>query len=408
MRPRYRRASGPCGLGTSSPHPLAHAVQPVQAARIAGRHGCAAACARPTALTLTVPDPLAPGAFMPGAGGACSYVRQGGPGHRFAWRWPAAFRVMFHAIPSFGPHCGRGAVRRSVFRPLASAGTAAIRTAHPGGQRGCCTGIHAAGHISPGEGNHHTPNRHPAGGGGDRGLCHPNGKLSLDTPVETGSRLGLTARETPASVTVVDRATIEARGAQDPGNLAGRARRDRARCAGQRGRELPWFWQRLAGPVVQRHHGAVQHCGAPVDSWIYDRVEAIGGPSSFLFGSGAVGGSINYITKTPERTDFTEAQVRAGSHRLREVSIGINRRLGSAATAAGGGTAHYARLDLNHRDGGSWTEGTERRATQLATSLLSDLGGGWSHLLAYEYQNENVHRPYWGTPCCNRPWGVAH
>ena len=33
--------------------------------------------------------------------------------------------------------------------------------------------------------------------------------------METGSRLGLTARETPASVTVVDRATIEARGAQD-------------------------------------------------------------------------------------------------------------------------------------------------------------------------------------------------
>lgn len=42
-----------------------------------------------------------------------------------------------------------------------------------------------------------------------------NGKLNLDTPVETGSRLGLTARETPASVTVVDRATIDARGAQD-------------------------------------------------------------------------------------------------------------------------------------------------------------------------------------------------
>ena len=37
----------------------------------------------------------------------------------------------------------------------------------------------------------------------------------LDTPIETGSRLGLTSRETPASVNVVDRATIELRGAQD-------------------------------------------------------------------------------------------------------------------------------------------------------------------------------------------------
>ncbi|MFS2056192.1 TonB-dependent receptor plug domain-containing protein, partial [Variovorax sp. CT11-76] len=43
----------------------------------------------------------------------------------------------------------------------------------------------------------------------------PNGRLNLDTPSDTGSRLGLTPRETPASVSVVDRATIEARGAQD-------------------------------------------------------------------------------------------------------------------------------------------------------------------------------------------------
>lgn len=34
------------------------------------------------------------------------------------------------------------------------------------------------------------------------------GLLPLDTPVETGSRLGLTPRETPASVTVVDLSLI--------------------------------------------------------------------------------------------------------------------------------------------------------------------------------------------------------
>ena len=43
----------------------------------------------------------------------------------------------------------------------------------------------------------------------------PNGRLDMDIPNLAGSRLGLTERETPASVTVVDRATIEARGARD-------------------------------------------------------------------------------------------------------------------------------------------------------------------------------------------------
>ena len=233
----------------------------------------------------------------------------------------------------------------------------------------------------------------------------PNGKLQLDTPVETGSRLGLTARETPASVTVVDRATIDARGAQDtqeilraiPGVTAHNAPGSMA--ASYRG-----F---TGNAVTQLYNGITVHYGSAtraVDSWIYDRVEAIGGASSFLYGSGAVGGSLNYITKTAERSDFTEAQLRLGSYDLKEASVGLNRRL--AGTPGDSGPAHFARLDLNHRDAGSWTQGTHTRSTQLATSLLSDLGGGITHLLAYEYQTDHVDRPYWGTPVLNPAGGA--
>lgn len=228
----------------------------------------------------------------------------------------------------------------------------------------------------------------------------PNGRLNLDTPVETGSRLGLSARETPASVTVVDRATIEARGAQDtqeilraiPGVTAHNA-------PGSIGVSYRGFG---SGSIGQMFNGiSVQYSIAarPVDSWIYDRVEAIGGPSSFLFGSGAVGGSINYITKTAERHNFTEGQLRLGQNDLKEVSLGLNRRLGSSDGTAG--AQHFARIDLNHRNAGHWVDGMHTRSTQLATSLLSDLGGGFTHTLAYEYQNEDVHRPYWGTPLLN-------
>lgn len=235
----------------------------------------------------------------------------------------------------------------------------------------------------------------------------PNGRLNLDTPVETGSRLGLSARETPASVTVVDRATIEARGAQDtqeilraiPGVTAHNA-------PGSIGVSYRGFG---SGSIGQMFNGiSVQYSIAarPVDSWIYDRVEAIGGPSSFLFGSGAVGGSINYITKTAERHNFTEGQLRLGQNDLKEVSLGLNRRLGSSDGTAG--AQHFARIDLNHRNAGHWVDGTRTRSTQLATSLLSDLGGGLTHTLAYEYQNEDMHRPYWGTPLLNPVAGELH
>lgn len=226
----------------------------------------------------------------------------------------------------------------------------------------------------------------------------PNGRLNLDTPSETGSRLGLTPRETPASVSVVDRATIEARGAQDtqeilravPGITAHNA-------PGNIGVSYRGFG---AGSLSQMFNGInVQYSIAarPVDSWIYDRVEVIGGPSSFLFGAGAVGGSINYISKIAERSDLTEARLRLGTQQLKEASIGLNRRI----AGDGGAGSHYARIDLNRKDADGWTDGTRTRATQLAASLLSDFGGGFTHTLAYEYQDEWVDRPYWGTPLLN-------
>jgi iron complex outermembrane receptor protein len=151
-----------------------------------------------------------------------------------------------------------------------------------------------------------------------------------------------------------------------------------------------------SGSVSQLFNGInVQYSIAarPVDSWIYDSVEAIGGPSSFLFGAGAVGGSINYITKLAKRQPLLEARVRLGTQDLREASFGLNHQLGD--------TGHFVRIDANHRDANGWTDGTRTRSTQLAASLLSELGQGFTHTLAYEYQGEDVDRPYWGTPLRN-------
>ncbi len=227
----------------------------------------------------------------------------------------------------------------------------------------------------------------------------PMGRLNLDSPSDTASRLGLTPRETPAAVTIVDRATIEARGAQDtqeilravPGVTAHNA-------PGSIGVSYRGFGGASLSQLFNGVNVQYSIAARPVDSWIYDRIEAIGGASSFLYGAGAVGGTINYITKLAERSDFSEAQLRLGSNALKEVSAGINRRIAGDGIAAG---SHFLRLDVNHRDTDGWTDGTRSRSTQIATSLLSDLGGGVSHTLAYEYQTEHVDRPYWGTPVLN-------
>ena len=221
-------------------------------------------------------------------------------------------------------------------------------------------------------------------------------KVLLDTPSYTGSRLGLTARQTPAVVTVVDRASIEARGARTTQEmLQGVPGATASDSPGAIRSSYRGFTGASVNHLFNGINVQYSIAARPVDSWIYDRAEAIGGASSFLYGAGGVGGTVNYVTKTAERTPITEGRLRLGSHRLGEASVGLNRRIAGEGARHGD---HHLRLDVNHRRAHSHVEGMQSRATQIATSLLSDLTPTLSHLLAYEYQTEHVDRPYWGTP----------
>lgn len=230
-------------------------------------------------------------------------------------------------------------------------------------------------------------------------------KLSLDASAATSSRLGLTVRETPASVTLVDRVTIERRGATDtqeilssvPGITAA-SPPGSAGSVSYRGFGAGQLTQLFNGITVQYDAIAAR----PVDSWVYDRVEVIGGPSTFLFGAGAVGGSINYVTKLANRhANSADARVSFGSYGANEFSAGVNRRFKSAAMT------HAVRADLSRTGTSGYVEGNERMAWSSAVSLLSDFGSKVSHTLAVEYQKETVDRPYWGTPLLTPTTGVG-
>lgn len=234
----------------------------------------------------------------------------------------------------------------------------------------------------------------------------PNGRINLDARDGTGSRLGLTLRETPASVTVISREQIEARGAANTQDIArGIPGVDNASPPGMAGAVS---YRGFSGSQIsQLFNGiSVQYdaiAARPIDSWIYDRVEAIGGPSTFLFGAGAVGGAINYVTKLPERDTFYEGRFRLGSFNSRQYSVGLNQQLAGEP----GGRGHYLRLDANTGSSQGWVDGNHSRASQLALSLLSDLSSDVTQTWAFEYQREKVDRPYWGTPLKTGANGVV-
>nr|MCU0870481.1 TonB-dependent receptor plug domain-containing protein [Burkholderiales bacterium] len=225
-------------------------------------------------------------------------------------------------------------------------------------------------------------------------------RLSLDAANQTGSRLGLTPRETPASVTVIDRDRLDAIGAlttQDalvaaPG-VTFAAPPGSAGSVSYRGFTGGQITQLFNGITVQYDPIAAR----PVDGWTLDRVEVIGGPSTFLYGAGAVGGAINYVTKLATRdADFSQVRLIAGSWDTTQVALGLNRRFG-----AEDGVRNAVRFDVNRAHSNGWVDGEQRTAWTAAASLLTDMTARVSHTLAVEWQDEQVERPYWGTPLLN-------
>ncbi|QZP29089.1 TonB-dependent receptor [Pseudomonas mosselii] len=230
--------------------------------------------------------------------------------------------------------------------------------------------------------------------------------LDLDRPIESGSRLNLSARENPASVSVADRMTMERIGARNFQDAANALPGVNASAPPGWGGYVSYRGFNGA-QISQLFNGINLQYGAtarPVGAWIYDRVELLGGPSSFLNGSGAVGGSLNMITKLANRDeDSFEGRVSYGRYDTLETSVGFNKALNS-----GDGPRHYARLDYSRTNTNGYIDRQENGAGNLAFSLLSDINEQLSHTLAIEYLEEKEDSPYWGTPVLQPAVGTLH
>ena len=226
----------------------------------------------------------------------------------------------------------------------------------------------------------------------DTALHSTGASLDLDTPNNAGSRLGLSLRENPASVAIADQNVMKQVGARDlqdavntlPGiNLASFP--GQGAFASYRG-----FTNAQVNHLYNGIPLSYAVAARPVDVWIYDRVEAVGGPSSFLYGASSVGGSLNYVSKTAQRIDEEiTGRLSYGRFDTTNAAIGINKALNDN---------NWIRFDYSHGTGNGYIDRNDRRADTLAFSWLADISDNLSHTLAVEYQEEKVDSPYWGTP----------
>lgn len=149
----------------------------------------------------------------------------------------------------------------------------------------------------------------------------------LQIPNTTGSALGLTPEETPATVNIVSRRDIEEKGARGlvetfrtiPGVVVGNN-------PGEVGTTVTRGFYKATGFLIDGSRVA-DPVFLPRDysSFHFERVEMLKGPASVVSGTGGLVGSFNIVTKqaTTER-NFSEAMVSYGSFDTVETGIGTN------------------------------------------------------------------------------------
>lgn len=158
----------------------------------------------------------------------------------------------------------------------------------------------------------------------------PGSTLLLDAPSATGSRLGLTARETPASVSSVGAADIAERSLTRAQDVAVRMPGiTEAPAPGNGGTSLVARGFAGHNSVAQMVDGTrlIVASGTityPFSTWPMESVEVLRGPASVLYGDGAIGAAVNYVTKRPSfETTQREAFLSVGSFNTVQGGVGL-------------------------------------------------------------------------------------
>jgi iron complex outermembrane receptor protein len=208
----------------------------------------------------------------------------------------------------------------------------------------------------------------------------------------TGSRLGLTRQETPASVDIVTQDVIQARGADTASTalryttgVTSSLRPGASAVFSSRGFIENSIGVLFNGVRVQSSTVTMRN----YDAFNFERVEIVRGPSSVIFGEGLAAGAINFVRREPRPG---RAQVDA----LLETGDAGRLRFGAGASGPIGGANSYsvsfarnrfethvedAVYEYNHLTG-SFRTGTARVSLGVDGDLLVNA----------------VDNPYWGTP----------
>ena len=217
--------------------------------------------------------------------------------------------------------------------------------------------------------------------------------LTSESP--TGSRLGITALETPATVTSVDGDDIRTLGdisfldavSRGPGVTQSATPGDGNTALSVRGfTGQGSIIQLFNGVRLFPNNGTITF---PFDTWNVERIEVLNGSGSVLYGQGALGGVINVVPITPNFEQFEgRAKAAYGSFDTWRVAGGVGGPLADGVAF---------RLDAIYRESDGYVERGNSESVAISGAIEWRPTNNFSINLRHDY-GDNRPMQYWGTP----------
>jgi iron complex outermembrane receptor protein len=217
--------------------------------------------------------------------------------------------------------------------------------------------------------------------------------LNSNVVATSASRLGLTVRETPATVEIVDQATMREQGYRTTTEAAqgavGVLSGDAA------GAPAGYSMRGFTGSSINTLYNGIwigpqDITSRVMDTSNLDRVEFLKGPSSLMSGLHAIGGSVNYVTRQPTtgaiKNELDTSLDSLGTYRT---------HFGSGGSTTIDGLDY--RVDLSQSKIASFIDGDYQNLSNVSTQLNYRVSDTFKVFGAVEYRNDSGHA-YWGTP----------
>jgi iron complex outermembrane recepter protein len=245
-----------------------------------------------------------------------------------------------------------------------------------------------------------TVNRGPASPGvpsASTAVAPVQSPLNTNTVAASASRLGLTVRETPATVEVIDQKAIRDQGYRTTTEVAQGA-------VGVTGGDGPgepgaFSMRGFTNSQINILYNGIKigpqnMTSRYMDTANLDSVEILKGPASLLSGEGATGGAINYVNKQP-----TSGPVRNEALFSYDSLNSFRSSYGSGGSTNVQGLDY--RFDISRSSLNGFIDDTSTKTFNVSGQLnykVSDTFKIWG---AIEYKQDDSHA-YWGTPLVSK------